>query len=53
MFTHDMAEGVKARLLRPGEREAVLACGGRIAICGDPKTHSSSALAERARGEQS
>jgi len=25
VFTHDMAEGVKARLLRPGEREAVLA----------------------------
>lgn len=29
------------------ERDAVLAYGGRIAICGDPKTHSSTGLAER------
>ena len=28
------------------ERAIVLAYGGRIAICGDPKTHSSTALAE-------
>ena len=34
------------------EREAVLACGGRIAICGDAKTHSSSDLAQRARDGQ-
>ncbi len=31
------------------ERATVLAYGGRIAICGDPKTHSSSDLAERSR----
>ncbi len=29
------------------ERDVVLAYGGRIAICGDEKTHSSSALLER------
>ncbi len=29
------------------ERAAVEAYGGRIAICGDPKTHSSTDLAER------
>lgn len=33
------------------ERDVVLAYGGRIAICGDPKTHSSTELARRARGE--
>jgi rfaE bifunctional protein nucleotidyltransferase chain/domain len=31
------------------EREVVLAYGGRIAIAGDPKTHSSSELIERLR----
>ena len=31
------------------EREVVLAYGGRIAICGDPKTHSSRELGARAR----
>jgi len=31
------------------ERAVVEAYGGSIAICGDPKTHSSSALIERAR----
>ena len=31
------------------ERSVVLAYGGRIAICGDPKTHSSTDLARRAR----
>ena len=31
------------------EREVVLAYGGRIAICGDPKTHSSTALIDRLR----
>ena len=29
------------------ERETLAAYGGRIAICGDPKSHSSSALAEK------
>jgi len=33
------------------ERAVVEAYGGRIAICGDPKTHSSTALIERARSE--
>ncbi len=32
------------------ERDVVVAYGGRIAICGDPKTHSSSALTEKLRG---
>jgi D-glycero-beta-D-manno-heptose 1-phosphate adenylyltransferase len=32
------------------EREQVERYGGRIVICGDPKTHSSSALGERLRG---
>lgn len=32
------------------ERDVVLAYGGRIAICGDPKTHSSTDLARRAGG---
>lgn len=32
------------------ERDVVLAYGGRIAICGDPKTHSSTDLARRANG---
>jgi rfaE bifunctional protein nucleotidyltransferase chain/domain len=31
------------------EGAVVLAYGGRIAICGDPKTHSSTAIAQRAR----
>ena len=31
------------------ERAVVLAYGGRIAICGDPKTHSSRELGARAR----
>jgi rfaE bifunctional protein nucleotidyltransferase chain/domain len=31
------------------EREVVIAYGGRLVICGDPKTHSSSQLIERAR----
>jgi rfaE bifunctional protein nucleotidyltransferase chain/domain len=33
------------------EREVVLAYGGRIAIAGDPKTHSSTELIERLRRE--
>ena len=32
------------------ERDVVLAYGGRIAICGDPKTHSSTQLGRRDRG---
>jgi rfaE bifunctional protein nucleotidyltransferase chain/domain len=32
------------------EREVVLGYGGRIAICGDPKTHSSTELIGRLRG---
>ena len=32
------------------ERDVVLAYGGRIAICGDPKTRSSTALIEKLRG---
>lgn len=32
------------------EREAVLGYGGRIAIAGDPKAHSSTELIERLRG---
>ena len=32
------------------ERDIILGYGGRIAICGDPKTHSSSELIERLRG---
>jgi D-glycero-beta-D-manno-heptose 1-phosphate adenylyltransferase len=31
------------------EREVVLAYGGRVAICGDPKEHSTSAILERMR----
>jgi rfaE bifunctional protein nucleotidyltransferase chain/domain len=31
------------------EREVVLAYGGRIAICGDPKKHSTTAMLERLR----
>ena len=31
------------------EREAVIACGGRIVIAGDPKGHSSTDLIERSR----
>ena len=34
------------------ERATVEAYGGRIAICGDPKTHSSSELADRITGAQ-
>ena len=33
------------------ERDVVLAYGGRIAICGDPKTHSSTDLIERLGGD--
>ncbi|MCE2392617.1 MAG: adenylyltransferase/cytidyltransferase family protein [Proteobacteria bacterium] len=33
------------------ERDVVQAYGGRIAICGDPKTHSSSDLIERLGGD--
>jgi rfaE bifunctional protein nucleotidyltransferase chain/domain len=32
------------------ERDTVRRLGGRVVICGDPKAHSSSALAERLRG---
>ncbi len=32
------------------ERDVVLAYGGRIAICGDPKTRSSTGLIEKLRG---
>ena len=32
------------------ERAVVLAYGGRIAICGDPKEHSTSAILEKASG---
>jgi rfaE bifunctional protein nucleotidyltransferase chain/domain len=35
---------------RVPERDTVRRFGGRVVICGDPKTHSSSALAERLRG---
>jgi len=31
------------------EREVVLAYGGRVAICGDPKEHSTSAILEKMR----
>jgi D-glycero-beta-D-manno-heptose 1-phosphate adenylyltransferase len=31
------------------EREVVLAYGGRIAICGDPKEHSTTAMLEKLR----
>jgi rfaE bifunctional protein nucleotidyltransferase chain/domain len=34
------------------EREVVVGYGGRIAICGDPKTHSSTGLIEGLRGER-
>lgn len=34
------------------ERDVVLAYGGRVAIAGDPKTHSSSELIRRLRGEK-
>ena len=33
------------------EREVVLAYGGRVAICGDPKEHSTSAILEKMRGQ--
>ena len=32
------------------ERAVVLAYGGRIAICGDPKEHSTSAILKKASG---
>jgi rfaE bifunctional protein nucleotidyltransferase chain/domain len=32
------------------ERDTVSRFGGRVVICGDPKSHSSSALVERLRG---
>jgi rfaE bifunctional protein nucleotidyltransferase chain/domain len=32
------------------ERDTVARFGGRVVICGDPKTHSSTALAARLRG---
>lgn len=33
------------------ERDVVIGYGGRIAICGDEKTHSSSAILERLEGD--
>lgn len=32
------------------ERETLAACGGRVLICGDPKTHSSTDLIRRLGG---
>jgi D-glycero-beta-D-manno-heptose 1-phosphate adenylyltransferase len=47
---HVHAKGTEWRAEDVPEAATVREVGGRVAICGDLKTHSSSALAERARG---
>jgi len=52
LLTPDVhAKGTDYTLENVPERETVLAYGGRIAIVGDPKDHSSSALFDSIRGD--
>ena len=44
------AKGTEWRADNVPELATVRAVGGRVAICGDPKTHSSSEMAAKARG---
>jgi D-glycero-beta-D-manno-heptose 1-phosphate adenylyltransferase len=50
---HVHAKGPDYSLETVPERETVLAYGGEIAIVGDPKDHSSSAIFRNLRGERS
>jgi rfaE bifunctional protein nucleotidyltransferase chain/domain len=53
LLTPDVhAKGTDYTVENVPERETVLAYGGRIAIVGDPKDHSSTALFETIRGEE-
>lgn len=47
---HVQAKGTDYTVENVPERETVLSYGGEIAIVGDPKTHSSTAVIEKLRG---